>query len=570
MPEETIDQYRAQRIAKRDALTKLGVNPYAVRTPARDGIAPIKAEFEKLEAASPKPAEGKHDGPKIAGKAVAGRVLANRKMGKAVFIDVFDETGKVQVYLNAKSVGDAAMAVYDQIDLGDFIYVKGDVQRTRTGEVTLFATELKFLTKALAVPPLPRTYKDESGKEITHDAFTDTELRYRKRYLDLMVHADVRSRFEQRSQVLAAMRDYLGKKGYLEVETPMLHAIPGGARARPFITHHNTLHMNMYLRIAPELYLKRLLVGGFERVFEINRNFRNEGIDATHNPEFTMMELYEAYGDYHSMMEITEGLIRHAANTIRPDGNLVFKWGEVEIDLGKPFARRKYSDLLREYAGVELHDVAAVAAKAKALGLEVHEDHYKLADQVLEATAMSHLIQPTFMIDYPTAICPLTKAREDDPRLCERFELFINGVEFANAFSELNEPTEQLARFKEQVEMGAKSADVEAPKEIDYDYVEALEAGMPPAGGLGLGIDRLIMLLTNTHSIRDVLLFPHMKRDHSHGAGGATQRAELAVETLIEEISSPELRKLGKEVEPIIGRLEGLVAEFKVAQGAKK
>jgi lysyl-tRNA synthetase class 2 len=311
-------------------------------------------------------------------------------------------------------------------------------------------------------------------------------------------------------------------------------------------------------------------VGGFERVFEINRNFRNEGIDATHNPEFTMMELYEAYGDYHSMMEITEGLIRHAANTIRPDGNLVFKWGEVEIDLGKPFARRKYSDLLREYAGVELHDVAAVAAKAKALGLEVHEDHYKLADQVLEATAMSHLIQPTFMIDYPTAICPLTKAREDDPRLCERFELFINGVEFANAFSELNEPTEQLARFKEQVEMGAKSADVEAPKEIDYDYVEALEAGMPPAGGLGLGIDRLIMLLTNTHSIRDVLLFPHMKRDHSHGAGGATQRAELAVETLIEEISSPELRKLGKEVAPIMGRLEGLVAEFKVAQGAKK
>ncbi len=569
MPDE-IDQYRAQRIAKRDALTKLGANPYAVRTPARDAISSIKAEFEKLEAASPKPAEGKHDGPKITGKAVAGRVLANRKMGKAVFLDVFDETGKVQVYLNAKTVGEPAMAVHEQIDLGDFIYVKGDIQRTRTGEVTLFASELKFLTKALAVPPLPRTYKDESGKEVTHDAFTDTELRYRKRYLDLMVHSDVRARFEQRSQVLAAMRDYLGKKNYLEVETPMLHAIPGGARARPFITHHNTLHMNMYLRIAPELYLKRLLVGGFERVFEINRNFRNEGIDATHNPEFTMMELYEAYGDYHSMMEITEGLIRHAANTIRPDGNLVFKWGEVDVDLGKPFARRKYSDLLREYAGVELHDIAAVAAKAKALGLEVHDDHYKLADQVLEATAMSHLIQPTFMIDYPTAICPLTKAREDDPKLCERFELFINGVEFANAFSELNEPMEQLARFKEQVEMGAKSADVEAPKEIDYDYVEALEAGMPPAGGLGLGIDRLIMLLTNTHSIRDVLLFPHMKRDHSHGSGGATQRAELAVETLVEELTSPELRKLGKEVAPIIGRLEGLVAEFKVAQGAKK
>ena len=569
MPDEPVDQYRQQRMNKRDALAKLGVNPYAVRTPARDSIGDIRTQFEKLEASAPKPPEGKHDGPSVAGKAVAGRVLANRKMGKAVFIDVFDETGKMQIYLNAKSIGETGMAIYEQLDLGDFIWVKGSVQRTRTGEITLFASEFKFLTKALAVPPLPRTYKDDAGLEHTHDAFTDTELRYRKRYLDLMVHSDVRQRFEQRSQVLAAMREFLGAKNYLEVETPMLHAIPGGARARPFITHHNTLHMNMYLRIAPELYLKRLLVGGFERVFEINRNFRNEGIDATHNPEFTMMELYEAYGDYNSMMEITEGLIRHAAKTIRPDGDLVFKWGEVEIDLGKPFARRKYSDLLREYAGVELHDVQAVAAKAKALGLEVHEDHYKLADQVLEATAMSHLIQPTFMIDYPTAICPLTKAREDDPTLCERFELFINGIEFANAFSELNEPTEQLRRFKEQVDMGEKSHDVEAPKEVDYDYVEALEAGMPPAGGLGLGIDRLIMLLTNTHSIRDVLLFPHMKREHTHGSGGATQRAQLALETLVEEISSPELRKLGKDVAPIIARLEGLVAEFRVAQPGK-
>ncbi|KAA0214254.1 lysine--tRNA ligase [bacterium] len=569
MPDETIDQYRAQRMAKRDALARMGVNPYAVRTPARQNIAPLKAEFEKLEAASPK-VEGKQDGPKIGGRAVAGRVLANRKMGKAVFLDLFDESGKIQVYLNAKSLGEQAMAVYEQIDLGDFIWVKGDVQRTRTGEITLFAAELKFLTKSLAVPPLPRVYKDEQGVEHSADAFTDTELRYRKRYLDLMVHSDVRRRFEQRSLVLAAIREYLGRKGYLEVETPMLHPIPGGARARPFITHHNALHMNMYLRIAPELYLKRLLVGGFERVFEINRNFRNEGIDPTHNPEFTMMELYEAYGDYHSMMEITEGLIRHAAQTIRPDGNLLFKWGEVEIDLGKSFARRRYTDLLREYARVDLHDMAGMKARAKELGLEVHDDHYKLADQVLEATALKHFIQPTFLIDYPTAICPLTKAREDDPQLCERFELFINGVEFANAFSELNEPTEQLKRFREQVELGEKTKDVEAPKEVDYDYVEALEAGMPPAGGLGVGIDRLVMLLTNTHSIRDVLLFPHMKRDHSHGSGGATQRAQLALETLVEEITSPELRKLGREVAPIIDRLEGLVAEFKVAQAARK
>ena len=541
------NEYRQAREAKRDALIKLGVNPYEVRTPERELTSVQKAAFEAVEAKGA-------DGAKIEGRAIAGRVLANRKMGKAVFLDVYDGSGRMQVYLNAKGVGEQGMKIHENLDLGDFIWVKGDVQRTRTGEVTLFANELRFLTKALSVPPLPREFTDEAGNKQSIDALTDPELRHRKRYLDLMVHADVRARFEKRSVVVRAIRRFLENQGYLEVETPMMHPIPGGARARPFITHHNTLHMNLYLRIAPELYLKRLLVGGFERVFEINRNFRNEGIDHTHNPEFTMMELYEAYGDYESMMRITEGMIREAARAVRAfergveptqvgDNELVFQWGGRTLDLGKPFARRKYADLLREYAGVELHDAAAVRAKAEKLGLELTHDHYMLADAVLEATVQDKLVQPTFLIDYPTAICPLTKAKPNDPMICERFELFICGVEFANAFSELNEPVEQLKRFKEQVDAGLKSEDLEAPKEVDHDYVEALEAGMPPAGGLGVGIDRLVMMLTDTDSIREVILFPHMRRDHADATAAATQRARIAAETLLEELQSPELRK---------------------------
>lgn len=541
------NEYRQAREAKRDALAALGVNPYEVRTPARELTSVLKAAIEAVEA---KGAEG----AKVEGRAIAGRVLANRKMGKAVFLDVYDGSGRMQVYLNAKGVGEPGMKIHENLDLGDFIWARGDVQRTRTGEVTLFASELRFLTKALSVPPLPREFTDEAGVKQSIDALTDPELRHRKRYLDLMVHADVRARFEKRSVVVRAVRRFLEEQGYLEVETPMMHPIPGGARARPFITHHNTLHMNLYLRIAPELYLKRLLVGGFERVFEINRNFRNEGIDHTHNPEFTMMELYEAYGDYESMMRITEGMFRESARAVRAfergvdpsqvaDSDLVFQWGGRSLDLGKPFARRKYADLLREYAGVDLHAAAGVRAKAEKLGLELKEDHYMLADAVLEATVQDKLVQPTFLIDYPTAICPLTKAKPDDPRICERFELFICGVEFANAFSELNEPVEQLKRFKEQVDAGLKSEDLEAPKEIDHDYVEALEAGMPPAGGLGVGIDRMVMMLTDTDSIREVILFPHMRRDHADAAAAATQRARIAAETLLEELQSPELRK---------------------------
>ncbi|MCG3182616.1 MAG: Lysine--tRNA ligase [Planctomycetes bacterium] len=537
---QEVNEYRAVREQKRDALSALGVNPYEVRTPARTPNALIRTEFEAAEktADEANPASLKD-------AAIAGRVLANRKMGKkAIFLDIYDGSGKLQVYLSEKSVGAQGMAIYDNLDLGDFVWARGDVQRTRTGEVTLFASELRFLTKALSVPPLPREFTDEQGNKKSVDALTDPEQRHRKRYLDLMVHTEVRERFEQRSTVVTTIRHYLEGEGFLEVETPMMHPVPGGARARPFITHHNALGMNLYLRIAPELYLKRLLVGGFERVFEINRNFRNEGIDHTHNPEFTMLELYEAYADYERMMDLTQGMIVAAAKALRGNDDLKFSWNGHQIDLTPPFRRAKYSELFMEAVGFEMTDKARVAAEAKRLEIDPKQDYWNTVNEILEHHVEPKLIQPTFMIDYPTAICPLTKAKPDNPEIAERFELFIGGVEFANAFSELNEPVEQLRRFVEQVELGKKSQDVEAPKEVDYDYVEALEAGMPPAGGLGVGIDRLVMLLTGTDSIREVILFPHMRREHVNQQDAAVQRARIAVESLLEELETPELRKI--------------------------
>ncbi len=537
---QEVNEYRAVREGKRDALSALGVNPYEVRTPARTPNALIRTEFEAAEktASEENPASLKD-------AAIAGRVLANRKMGKkAIFLDIYDGSGKLQVYLSEKSVGAQGMAIYDNLDLGDFVWARGDVQRTRTGEITLFASELRFLTKALSVPPLPREFTDEQGNKKSVDALTDPEQRHRKRYLDLMVHTEVRERFQQRSTVVTTIRHYLEGEGFLEVETPMMHPVPGGARARPFITHHNALGMNLYLRIAPELYLKRLLVGGFERVFEINRNFRNEGIDHTHNPEFTMLELYEAYADYERMMELTEGMIVAAAKALRGNDELKFEWNGHQIDLTPPFRRAKYADLFREAVGFEMTDKQKVAAEAKRLEIDPKQDYWNTVNEILEHHVEPKLIQPTFMIDYPTAICPLTKAKPDNPEIAERFELFIGGVEFANAFSELNEPVEQLRRFVEQVELGKASQDVEAPKEVDYDYVEALEAGMPPAGGLGVGIDRLVMLLTGTDSIREVILFPHMRREHVNQQDAAVQRARIAVESLLEELETPELRKI--------------------------
>jgi lysyl-tRNA synthetase, class II len=508
------NEYRQNREQKRDALKALGVDPYAVRTPERESTGVVKAAFE---------VQGLD---KLEGRSVAGRVLANRKMGKAVFLDIYDEAGKLQVYLNAKQVPELAMQVYENLDLGDFIWVTGDVQRTRTGEITLFARDMQFLAKSLAVPPLPREYTDDDGNKQVMRALADPELRHRKRYLDLMVHPEVRERFKARSRAVRAIRDYLDGQEYLEVETPMMHPIPGGARARPFITHHNTLDMDLYLRIAPELYLKRLLVGGFERVYEINRNFRNEGIDHTHNPEFTMLELYEAYADYNRMMDVTQGMVVAAARALGSD--LKFQWRGHEIDLTPPFKRASYAELFHEALGFAMTDEARVREAAAKLEVDPKLDYWHTVNELLEEYVEPKLIQPTFLVDYPTAICPLTKAKPDQPEIAERFELFIGGIEFANAFSELNEPVEQRRRFEEQVEIGKTTKDEEAPKEVDYDYVEALEAGMPPAGGLGVGIDRLVMLLTGTDSIREVILFPHMRREagrHSETrAGSASDR----------------------------------------------
>lgn len=505
------NEYRDIRLQKAETLRQRGINPYAVRTPKRTHAAELVKALMAAEEVAPK---GEGAATVAIPGAAAGRILAWRTMGKkAIFADLWDESGKMQLYLNQGAVGPEAWETLQNVDLGDHVWVSGNVQRTRTGEVSLFVDSLRFLTKALAVPPL-----EKSG------GLQDIELRSRKRYADLLASPERREMFRTRSVVVTEMRAFLTGRGFMEVETPMMHPIPGGAKARPFVTHHNALDMELYLRIAPELYLKRLLVGGYERVFEVNRNFRNEGVDATHNPEFTMLELYEAYGDYHSIMELTESMIAHLARRVRGAGTdasgkesaLNFHWNGHDISLEPPFRRAAYGDLFLEHVGVDMLDEGGVRAAARKLegGAEIAKlPHWTIVDELFDEHVQSKLIQPTFVIDYPTVICPLTKAREDRPELCERFELFISGMEFANAFSELNDPVEQLKRFEEQVQRAIATKDLESPKEVDRDYVEALEFGMPPAGGLGVGVDRLVMLLTGTHSIRDVILFPHMRKE---------------------------------------------------------
>jgi len=522
------NEYREIRLEKAAALRAAGINPYAVRTPERKRAGELRVAFEKHESAAleaakqalgsdeidfnnlPEDAEAKGVAkPSIPG-AVAGRVLAMRAMGKKVaFIDVWSEDAKIQLFVHQNNVGEDGWTIFENLDLGDFLWASGDVQRTKTGEISLFANGLKFLSKAIAVPPL-----EKSG------GLKDIETRYRKRYADLLASPDKRAVFATRSAIVARIRSFLNDRAFMEVETPMMHPIPGGASARPFITHHNALDMELYMRIAPELYLKRLLVGGFEKVYEINRNFRNEGIDHTHNPEFTMLELYEAYGDYHSIMDLTEAMLVDLIDQfIAPVGDgqkIEIQWGEQTINMTPPFRRAGYGEVFTEHTGVDMENEGAVRALAKKLpnSEEVLKlDHWKIVDELFDEHVQDKLIDPVFIIDYPKVISPLAKQVEGSDDICERFEIFINGMEFANAFSELNDPVEQLARFESQVQKAIATGDVEAPRVIDHDYVEALEYGMPPAGGLGLGIDRLVMLLTNQISIRDVLLFPHMRKE---------------------------------------------------------
>ncbi|WP_306542541.1 lysine--tRNA ligase [Anaerotignum sp.] len=432
--------------------------------------------------------------------AIAGRLMSKRIMGKASFCNIQDRNGNIQSYVSRNDIGDEAYAAFKKFDIGDLISVKGFVFKTKTGEVSVHAKEVTLLSKSLQVLP-----------EKFH-GLKDQELRYRQRYLDLIVNPEVRDTFIKRSRIITEIRKFLDGKGFLEVETPVLQNIPGGASARPFITHHNTLDIDMYCRIALELPLKRLIVGGFERVYEIGRVFRNEGISVRHNPEFTLMELYQAYTDYNGMMDITEEMFRTVAQNVLGTTKVVY--GGHELDLGKPFARKTMVDAVKEFSGVDFDQVADTE-EAKRIADEHHveyeERHVKgdILNLFFEEFVEKNLIQPTFIIDYPVEISPLTKRKPDKPEFTERFELFIVGREYGNAYSELNDPIDQRHRFEYQ-EYLREAGDDEANM-IDEDFLTALEYGMPPTGGLGVGIDRFVMLLTESVSIRDVILFPTMK-----------------------------------------------------------
>ena len=437
----------------------------------------------------------------------SGRILGIRAFGKANFLVLSDGRAKVQVYIRQDSVPDLDFKIYKLLDFGDWVGVEGRPFRTRTNEFTIWASRLHFLAKCLL--PLPEKWH----------GLTDVEIRYRQRYLDLIVNPDSRRVFETRSRIIAAIRDFMTARGYLEVETPMMQPIAGGAIARPFVTHHNALDMDLYLRIAPELYLKRLTVGGFERVFEINRNFRNEGISTQHNPEFTMMEFYEAYADYQALMTMTEQMIGTVAREAIGTDQITF--GEHRISLAAPFERLSLREatrsaasrqLHREVADADLRDRATAAALAQQLGIEIEHSSGAgaITMTIFEKLCEDRLIQPTFVYDFPTEVSPLSKQKPDDPDTVERFELYTGGFEIANAFSELNDPDEQRRRFEAQLTSRARG-DLEA-HEMDDDYVRALEYGLPPTGGEGVGVDRLVMLLTNSPSIRDVILFPLMRK----------------------------------------------------------
>jgi lysyl-tRNA synthetase class 2 len=431
---------------------------------------------------------------------VAGRMLLKRGMGKASFVQIQDMTGRIQLFIQANAVGEVYEA-FKSWDIGDIVGAQGQVMRTKTGELSIKVEKLRLLTKSLR--PLPDKWH----------GMADVEMRYRQRYVDLIVTPDSRRVFELRSRIVRHIRNFLDAQRFLEVETPMMHMIPGGATARPFVTHHNALDLDLYLRVAPELYLKRLTVGGFERVYEINRNFRNEGVSTRHNPEFTMLELYQAYATYNEIMDLTENMIRSAASDVV--GQTALTWEGREIDVGAPFKRWKMEDAVLEQnpqiAREDLRDRSKMAAHAQALGIHVKEGYGwgKLLLEIFEKTVEVTLIQPTYVTTYPAEVSPLSRENDLDAGMTDRFELFIGGKEIANGFSELNDPEEQAARFRAQVD--AKDSGDDEAMHFDADYIRALEVGLPPTGGLGVGIDRLVMLLADVPSIRDVLLFPYMR-----------------------------------------------------------
>jgi lysyl-tRNA synthetase class 2 len=487
--EESDDPFRRVRLEKLDALRGLGVDPYPVSF-ARTNEA---AELDERHADLPAGTETEEE------VRVAGRIRAIRNSG--MFIDLHDASGKIQVFCHKDFLPAEGLALLRLLDIGDLIGVEGRVRRTPRGELTVNATSLVMLAKALR--PLPEKYH----------GLADIELRYRQRYLDLIMNPQSRETLRRRSRVVAAMRGFLSARGYLEVETPMLHTIPGGAAARPFITHHNALDIDLYLRISPELHLKRLVVGGLsDKVFEINRCFRNEGLSPRHNPEFTMLELYEAYVDYTAMMRLTEAIVAHVAEAVT--GGLRLSYGGTEIDLTPPWPRRGMAELVSEATGVDFLAIESAEAAREAAGklgcaLTGTENWGQALEAVFAARVEDQLLQPIHVTGFPRDISPLAKADRNDPRLVERFETYVYGWEITNAFSELNDPIDQRSRFEAQ--MLARAAGDEEAQPLDEDYVTALEYGLPPCGGLGIGIDRLVMLLTDSPSIRDVIAFPTLR-----------------------------------------------------------
>lgn len=457
---------------------------------------------------------------------IGGRLMQKRVMGKASFCNVQDRNGRIQCYVCRDSLGDEAYAEFKKFDIGDLVGIKGEVFRTKMGEISIHASEAVLLSKSLRILP-----------EKFH-GLKDTETRYRQRYVDLIVNPEVKDTFIKRSMIVSEVRRFLDSKGFIEVETPTLQTIPGGASARPFITHHNALDIDMYMRIALELSLKRLIVGGFERVYEIGRVFRNEGIDVRHNPEFTLLELYQAFTDYHGMMDITEEMFRTVAQNVL--GTTKIKYGEYDIDLGKPFERITMVDAVKKYSGVDFDAIntleeARAAAKEHHIEYEPHHLKGDILNLFFDEYVEKNLIQPTFLIDYPVEISPLTKRKPDKPDYTERFELFIVGREHGNAYSELNDPIDQRKRFERQDEL--RAAGDEEANMIDEDFMTALEYGMPPTGGLGIGIDRMVRLLTGAESIRDIILFPTMKVIGDSGKGGdAKQKAPEAPKAAPEKI----------------------------------
>ena len=495
-------QLSEQEIIRRESLVKLrdlGIEPYPaaqfmVDTYSKD----ILSDFEKYE-----------------GKEVvlAGRMMSRRIMGKASFAEIKDAEGRIQVYISrddiaTEDVPEMYNAVFKKLmDIGDIIGIKGEVFKTKVGEVSVKVTELTMLSKSLK--PIPVVKVDDKG--VTHDAFSDPELRYRQRYVDLIVNDNVKQTFIKRTKITNTMRQFFSDKGYLEVETPILQPIPGGATARPFMTHHNALDMPLYMRIANELYLKRLIVGGFDGVFEFAKDFRNEGMDRTHNPEFTVMELYVAYKDYNWMMNFTEELLEKVA--IETNGTTELNvWGN-DVSFKAPFRKLPMLEAIKEYTGIDIAGMGEDELKKVCDDLNIETDETmgvgKLIDEIFGEKCEANLIQPTFITDYPKEMSPLTKEHRTNPALTERFELFVNGKELANAYSELNDPIDQRERFEAQLELTAKGDD--EAMFIDQDFIRALEYGMPPTSGIGIGVDRLVMMMTNNASIQEVLFFPQMK-----------------------------------------------------------